>query len=91
MFACQRSQIYLLISGDAEKAEKQSFKAILFTNVCILVGPFVLAIFYPQVGKLAGYLNAVTTLFTIYLLPTLTNLKMKHTEIKNPILVEAIK
>ena len=40
---------------------------------------------------MAGYLNAVTTLFTIYLLPTLTNLKMKHTEIKNPILVEAIK
>ena len=40
---------------------------------------------------MAGYLNAVTTLFTIYLLPTLTNLKMKYTEIKNPILVEAIK
>lgn len=47
MFACQRSQIYLLLSGDAEKAEKQSFKAILFTNVCILVGPFLFAIFYP--------------------------------------------
>jgi len=40
---------------------------------------------------LAGYLNAVTTFFTIYLLPTLAHLKMKFTEINNLEVVEAIK
>lgn len=55
-------------------------------NSCILIGPFILAIFYPEVGVLAGYLGSVGALFTIFILPIATYLKLKHTEIKNPLL-----
>jgi|LauGreDrversion4_2_1035121.scaffolds.fasta_scaffold253721_1 hypothetical protein len=63
----------------------------MITNVLILVAPFLLAIFYPQVGKLAGYLGSVSALGCIYVLPTVTYLKSLFTAIKNPILAEAIK
>jgi amino acid transporter len=47
MFACQRGQIFLLIYGDAEKAEKQPLKYTVLANVLILIAPFLLAVFYP--------------------------------------------
>ena len=91
MFACQRSQIYLLIYGDAERAEKQPIIKTMITNFCILIAPFLFAIFYPDVGKLAGYLGSVSALGCIYVLPTITNLKSSYTRIKHPLLAEAIK
>lgn len=57
----------------------------------MLILPFVLAVFYPKVGKLAGYLGSVAGLGCIYVLPTITHLKALHLEIKHPILSEAIK
>jgi hypothetical protein len=91
MFACQRSQVYLLIYGDAERAEKQPMIKNMVTNFCILIAPFLLAIFYPDVGKLAGYLGSFSALGCIYVLPTITNLKSSYTQIKHPLLAEAIK
>lgn len=91
MFACQRSQIYLLIYGDAERAEKQPIIKTMITNFCILIAPFLFAIFYPDVGKLAGYLGSFSALGCIYVLPTITNLKSSFTRIKHPLLAEAIK
>lgn len=91
MFACQRSQIFLLLFKDAEKAEKQSLKSVLIANFGILLLPFCLAIFYPDVGKLAGYLGSFCALGCIYVLPTITNLKASFLEIKHPVLAEALK
>ena len=91
MFACQRSQINLLIYGDAERAEKQPMVKTMITNFCILIAPFLFAIFYPDVGKLAGYLGSFSALGCIYIMPTITNLKSSYTQIKHPLLAEAIK
>lgn len=49
-----------------------------------------LAIFYPEVGKLAGILGSLSGLACIYVLPTVTYLKSKHTEIKHPMLADAL-
>ena len=49
-----------------------------------------LAIFYPEVGKLAGMLGSISALACIYVLPTITYLKSKHTEIKHPMLADAL-
>jgi hypothetical protein len=54
------------------------------------MGPFLLAIFYPEVGKLAGILGSLSALACIYVLPTITYLKSKYTEIKHPMLAEAL-
>ena len=65
-------------------------KTTMITNFCILIAPFLLAIFYPQVGKLAGYLGSFSALGCIYVMPTITHLKSVYTQIKHPILAEAI-
>ena len=57
----------------------------------MLTPTFLLAVFYPQVGKLAGYLGSVGALGCIYVLPTATHLKASYLEIYNPLLSEAIK
>lgn len=62
----------------------------MFINGCILVLPFLFAVFYPDVGVLAGYLGSVSALFCIYILPIFTFLKLKYTEIHNPMLALAI-
>lgn len=88
LFACQRAQILLLMYG---KQEVDSLRLTIFINCCILVLPFLLSVFYPNVGVLAGYLGSVSALFCIYILPIATYLKYKYTEIKAPLLVKAIK
>lgn len=72
------------------KQESPSQKANIILNTCILIGPFLLAILYPEVGKLAGILGSLSALACIYILPTITYLKSKYTEIKHPILAEAL-
>jgi hypothetical protein len=57
----------------------------LIVNFLLLVPSFLLAIYYPQVGKLAGYCGSFATMLCIYLLPLATYLKMKHEQIKVPI------
>lgn len=44
-------------------------------NGAILIIPLILAIGYPQVGKIAGLLGAVGGCLVIYILPTVTFLK----------------
>jgi len=66
-------------------------KVTLILNLCILLVPFLLGVFYPEVGTLAGYLGSVAGLMCIYILPTITYLKYKHTELYHPILAEALK
>jgi hypothetical protein len=91
LFAVQRSQIFLVVFGSEEKAAQQPLRTIALANFLILVAPFLLAIFYPQVGKLAGYLGSFSALGCIYVLPTLTYLKSLQVAVDHPLLAEAIK
>jgi hypothetical protein len=49
-----------------------------------------LSLFYPAIGVLAGYLGSVSALFCIYVLPTITYMKHKQTELENPLLAKAL-
>ena len=60
-------------------------------NTLILIGPGILAVVYPEVGKLAGLLGAVGGCLCIYILPVVTFLAQKRTEINNPDLIKAIR
>ena len=71
IFACQRSQILLLVTGSS-KAKSDKVNIIL--NLLILIIPAILGVVYPQVGKLAGILGALAGFLVIYFLPTLTYL-----------------
>ena len=72
MFACQRSQLLLLITGSKEA---HSDKLNILLNMLILTGPAILGVVYPEVGKLAGMLSAVAGALVIYILPTVTFIK----------------
>jgi hypothetical protein len=71
----------LLFTGSQEAS---STKTNLLLNTAIMIPAFLLALLYPQVGVIAGYLGAFGTLFCIYLLPVATYLKMKHDGILPP-------
>lgn len=88
IFACQRSQILLLATGSQE-AKSMNINYML--NVLILIPPGLLAIFYPQVGVLAGILGSLGGLLCIYIMPTVTFLAQKKTEINHPHLVAALR
>eukprot|EP00347_Sterkiella_histriomuscorum_P006074 403354168 len=88
IFAVQRQQIFLVSFGSNEQ---RSQKTTWIANTLMLVPTFILAVFYPQVGKLAGYLGSIGGLGCIYVLPTVTHLKSNYLEIYNPLLSEAIK
>lgn len=59
-------------------------------NIAIISLPFFVAILYPAVGALAGMLGSISGFLIIYLIPTLTYLKSKHTEILHPMLAKAL-
>lgn len=61
----------------------------MIVNFMILIGPFILSIMYPNVGKLAGLMGAFGGLFTIYILPTITYLSQSEMSIENPELIIA--
>ena len=88
IFACQRAQILLLFTG-SQSASSDKINYIL--NTLILIGPGVLAVVYPEVGKLAGLLGAVGGCLCIYILPVVTFLAQKRTEISNPDLIKAMR
>jgi amino acid transporter len=92
MFAVQRRQIFLVLFGNSvEKAENQPMRTVILANVAILIAPFILSIFYPQVGKLAGVLGSFSAISCVYILPTITYLKDREHYVLNPMLSEAIK
>jgi hypothetical protein len=74
--------LYLLFAGDSDLAEKQPVRNRLIVNLGILLAPFLLAMFYPNVGPLESYLSSFATLFTIYLFPTLVKLNMSYNAMK---------
>ena len=43
----------------------------------LILPAFLLAIYYPEVGNLAGILGAAATMLVIYIVPNMTYLKMK--------------
>lgn len=45
---------------------------------------FILAIYYPQVGVVAGLLGSLATMFVIYIMPIVTYLTYKWQAINNP-------
>lgn len=52
-------------------------------NFAIVMPACCLAIWYPKVGSVAAIAGAFTTMFTIYVLPVMTNIAQKHNEIEN--------
>jgi hypothetical protein len=81
LFACERSQIFLLTTG-SQKAS--SDKVNLTVNALMIFPSFAIAIYYPQVGTVAGLCGAFATMFCIYILPIATYLKHRWTQINNP-------
>lgn len=53
-------------------------------NAVIIFPSFAVAIYYPQVGTVAGLFGAFGTMFCIYVLPIMTYLKHRWTQINNP-------
>ena len=74
LFACERAQILLLVTG---QQETESYAVQIFLNSCLILPAFLLAIYYPEVGDLAGILGAAATMLVIYIVPNVTYLKMK--------------
>ena len=74
LFACERAQILLLVTG---RQETESYAVQIFLNSCLILPAFLLAIYYPEVGDLAGILGAAATMLVIYIVPNVTYLKMK--------------
>ena len=63
----------------------------LLMNLAILTPPFLLAVFYPQVGTIAGLLGGFSTMLVVYFLPIVTYLKFRHSSITNPEVAQLIK
>jgi hypothetical protein len=63
----------------------------IMLNFLIMLGPVLLAIWYPAVGSLAATLGSVGGLLVIYCLPTAVYLKQAWLAIENPGLVRAMR
>ena len=81
IISLERSQILLVTTG---KQEAKNTVINILMNLCILTGPFLLAIWYPQVGTVAGIGGSFSTMLVVYFLPIVTYLKFKHSSIMNP-------
>ena len=88
IISLMRSQILLVMTG---KTQAATMKTNITMNTLILTPPFLLAIFYPQVGTLAALLGSFATMLVIYFLPISTYLKYKYSTIRNPALANIIK
>ena len=88
IISLMRSQILLVMTG---KTQAATMKTNITMNTMILTPPFLLAIFYPQVGTLAALLGSFATMLVIYFLPISTYLKYKYSTIRNPALANIIK
>lgn len=81
IISLERSQILLLAIG---KQEAPSTAINILMNLAILTGPFLLAIWYPQVGTVASLGGSFATMLVVYFLPIVTHLKFKQSSIHNP-------
>ena len=88
IISLERAQILLLITG---KQEAATLKINVMMNFLILIGPFALAIWYPQVGTLAGLGGSFATMLVVYFVPIITYLNFKRNSVKNPELASLIK
>jgi len=88
LFACQRSQTLLLATG---KPDASSDKINFIINTLILILPGVIAVTYPNVGKVASFLGGLGGMVVIYFIPTFTYLSQKKREIANPALVHGLR
>lgn len=84
----ERSQILLVITG---KQEAPSMQVNLLMNACIMIGPFCLAIWYPQVGTVAGLGGSFATMLVVYFLPIFTHLNYRKSAMRNPEIAMLIK
>ena len=75
LFACQRAQLLLLSTG-AQEAKNRLVNTGM--NFSILIGPLILAITYPYVGKLAGVTGFIGGFFCIYMIPICTYIKHQY-------------
>lgn len=57
----------------------------------LLLVPLSVTIFFPAVGSILGIIGSVAGLFIVYILPTVTYLKLVYTECKTPLLAKALK
>lgn len=80
LFACERSQILLLVTGN-QVASSQ--KVNLMVNAMLIMPSFAVAVYYPQVGTVAGLAGSLGTCFCIYMLPICTYLNHRWNEIKD--------
>jgi len=78
----------LLVTG---KQEAKNYVINIGMNFLILIGPFLLAIWYPQVGTLAAFGGSFSTMLVIYFMPIITHLKFKYSSIRNPEVASLIK
>ena len=60
-------------------------------NLAILTPPFLLAVWYPQVGTVASLGGSFATMLVVYFLPIVTFLKFKHSSIRHPEIASLIK
>ena len=75
LFAFERSQIILLCTG---KTESDSYAINITLNLLLMTPAFLLSVYYPNVGVLAGKLGAFATALVIYAVPTITFWVMKY-------------
>jgi len=61
-----------------------------FINFTISFVPLLFALFYPSIGTILSYSGAICGFSIIYVLPVITYMKHKRTQITNPLLAEAI-
>ena len=53
-------------------------------NTIILIGPCLIAIFYPHIGKISSILGGIGSFLAIYTLPTVTHITQKHALVDDP-------
>lgn len=81
IFANERALIFLLAYG---KQEIESNAITYGLNLALLIPGLLLSVFYPEIGKLAGYLASISGFLCIYAMPSIVYLKQKHIEANNP-------
>lgn len=59
------------------KQDASSATVNILMNLGILTPPFILAIVYPNVAKIAGIMGAFASLLVVYFLPVFAYLKFK--------------
>jgi len=73
-----------------KKQEEVPFLPWFGINFALGILPLLFALFYPEVGKVLGYIGSISGFLAIYTIPTVTHLKRMKTQIEDPLLAEAL-